>query len=143
VGEATLARLDAVTHATLVPPHRNELWSLQAALLYLPPGGPTFATAKAGRLVEDEVMPERSDAYEEAVTGESRALADARFPVSRVVYISAYGSGRVITLWLAARREDLDLALPQPAGELETKARATAAEETVRAFVVREDLGSR
>jgi hypothetical protein len=143
VGEATLARLDAITHATLVPPHKNEMWSLQTALTYSPAGGPTLATAKAGRLVEHEVMPEKDDAYDAAVTRETHALEAAHYPVARVVYVSAYGSGRYVTLWLASRREELDAPLPPGAWSEEANVRAAASDETTHGIAVRQDLGSR
>jgi hypothetical protein len=143
IGEDTLARLDAITHATLVPPHRNEMWSLQTALTYAPAGGPTLATGKAGRLVEDEVMPEKDDAYDGAITREVGALAAAHYPVARVVYVSAYGTGRYVTLWLASRPEDLDAPLPADASSEEAKARSLASDEAQHGIVVRQDLGSR
>jgi hypothetical protein len=143
IGEATLARLDGITHATLVPPHKNEMWSLQSALTYRPPGGPTLATAKVGRLVENEVMPEEDDAYGEAITREIHALAEAHYPVTRVVFVSAYGSGRYVTLWLASSREDLEKRLPADAWNEEAKARSAATEQTEHTLVVRADLGSR
>jgi hypothetical protein len=158
VGEATIARLDDATHATLVPPHRNEIWSLQMALSYVPsgckdapclipddpsrPAGPTMATAAAGRIVEHEVLPSKSDAYEQAAVREVSALQEARAPVSRVVYVSAYGTGRYVTLWLGARREDVDAPLPDIVKAEEAKVRATAEDETVHSFVLRKDLGS-
>jgi hypothetical protein len=145
VGEETLLRLDAITHATLVPPHRNEVWSLQTALTYAPGGGPTFATAKVGRLVEDEVMPEKDDAYDEAITREVQALAVAHYPVARIVYVSVYGTGRYVTLWLAlaSRPDDLAAPLPPDAAASEARARAAASDEVQHGLAVRPDLGSR
>jgi hypothetical protein len=143
VGEATMARLDGITHSTLVPPHRNEMWSLQTALTYTPPGAPTLATAAVARLVEHEVMPDKDDAYGEAVTREVHALTEAHYPVTRAVYVSTYGTGRYVTLWLAARTEDLRVAMPTHASAEEAKARSATAAETEHAVVVRSDLGSR
>jgi len=143
VGEATLARLDAITHATLVPPHKNEMWSLQTSLTYSPPGSPTLATAKVGRMVEHEVMPDKDDAYGEAVTREVHALAEAHYPVTRAVYVSAYGSGRYVTLWLASRPEDLSTPLPADAGSEEAKARSASVDEKEHAILLRHDLESR
>jgi hypothetical protein len=143
VGAETLARLDAVTHATLVPPHRNEMWSLQTSLTYAPAGGPTLGTATLGRLVEHEVMPERDDAYGEAVTREVHALTEAHYPVTRAVYVSAYGSGRYVTLWLAASRGDLETRLPPAAWNEEAKARSASSDEVQHTLLVRTDLGSR
>jgi hypothetical protein len=143
IGEATITRLDGITHATLVPPHHNEIWSLQSTLTYAPQGGPTMATAKAGRMVLDEVMPAQDDAYGEAVTREIHALVETRYPVTRAVYVSAYGSGRYVTLWLASSREDLEKRLPADAWNEEAKARSAATEQTEHTLVVRADLGSR
>jgi hypothetical protein len=143
VGEATLARLDAITHATLVPPHKNEMWSLQSSLSYAPPGGPTFDSAALGRIVEAEVMPEKDDDYDKAIEREVHALESAHFPVSRVVYVSAYGTGRYVTMWLAARQSELEAALPDDAKTEEAAARGLAEQEIVHALRVRHDLGSR
>jgi hypothetical protein len=142
VGQEILTRLDNATHATLVPPHRNEMWSLQSALSYTPPGGATLGTAGTGRMVEDEVMPANDDAYDKAIDTEVHALTEARFPVSRIVYVSAYGSGRYVTLWLAARASDLETALPSDAQAQETTAKGLAEQQVVHTIRVRPDLGS-
>jgi hypothetical protein len=143
VGEETLARLDATTHATLVPPHKNEIWSLEKSLTYVPPGGAALDTGAFGRIVFDEVMPEKDDAYDHAVTAEVRALGEARSPVSRIVYVSAYGSGRYVTLWLALRAADLDAPLPEEARAQEKTARGLAGESLTHGVRVRQDLGSK
>jgi len=143
VGEDTLLRLDSITHKTLVPPHKNEVWSLQRSLTYAPPGGPGLDTAIAGRLVEDEVMPDKDDGYDRAVEREVRALTNAHYPVSRLVYVSAYGTGRYVTLWLAAQASDLELPSPDEAKAEEATARSLTEQEVVRAVRVRQDLGSR
>jgi hypothetical protein len=143
VGEATLSRLDGITHSTLVPPHKNEVWSLQSSLSYAPAGGPTLDSATAGRLVEDEVMPEKDDAYDHAIEREVHALEEAHFPVSRVVYVSAYGTGRYVTLWLAAKSGDLDLPHPDDAKAEEATARGSAEQEIIHAIRLRQDLGSK
>jgi hypothetical protein len=145
VGEATLARLDGITHRALAPPHRNEMWSLQASLTYVPEGAaaPTLATAGGGKLVEHEVMPEKDEAYEKAVESEVHALEGAHYPVSRVVYVSTYGSGRYLTLWLGARSKDIDTPLPDAAQAEEARARSAVETEVVHGLIVRGDLGSR
>jgi hypothetical protein len=143
VGEATVARLDGVTHGTLVPPHKNEMWSLQSALTYTPPGGATLATAKVGRMVQSEVMPDKDDAYGEAVTREVHALAEAQYPVTRAVYVSAYGSGRYVTLWLAMSQEDLTTKLGRDAWSEEARARAASSDESEHSILMRHDLESR
>jgi hypothetical protein len=143
VGEATLARLDATTHATLVPPHKNEIWSLEKSLTYVPPGGAALDTGAFGRIAFEEVMPEKDDAYDKAIASEVQSLADARAPVSRIVYVSAYGTGRYVTLWLALRAADLDAPLPDEARAQEKAARALATDAVVHGVRVRPDLGSR
>ncbi len=143
VGAETLARLDTRTHGALVPPHSNELWSYRESFSYAAPGLPTLANATVGRLVEDEVMPARSDDYESAVVEEVRALAAAHHPVAVLSFVSAYGTGRHETLWLAFERADLEAALP--ADVLAAQARATAAadRQVVHNVSMRADLGSR
>jgi hypothetical protein len=143
VGEATIARLDAMTHATLVPPHKNEIWSLEKALSYVPPGGAALDTGAFGRVTFDEVMPEKDDAYDKAIATEVEVLSAARAPFSRIVYVSAYGTGRYVTLWLALRAADLEALLPEEARVQEKTARALASDSVVHGVRVRPDLGSR
>ena len=142
IGADMLAKLDERTHATLVPPHANEIWSYRGAMSYAPTGLAVLASASVGRLVEHQVMPADDDEYAKAVEEETLALRKSGHPVSRLLFFSAYGSGRYETLWLADERASLDLPLPGEAASAETKARTRAQRELVHNVVVRRDLGT-
>jgi hypothetical protein len=103
-----LDTLDAKTHATLVPPHANEIWLLHRELSYAPPGGPTEATAAAARLEEEVVVPARGEDYEVAVKAVVAALGSAKSAVTRLAFTSSYGTGSYVTLWLASSAPELD-----------------------------------
>jgi hypothetical protein len=106
-----LDRLDAMTHATLVPPHANEIWLVHQDLSYLPAGAPREGDASAARLVEEVVAPPTGEEYEAAVKGVTEALARAKSRVARLAFTSSYGTGSYVTLWLARSAAELDAAL--------------------------------
>jgi hypothetical protein len=88
-------------------------------------------------------MPEKDDEYDHAIEREVHVLESAHSPVSRIVYVSAYGTGRYETLWLAIRQSDLDTPLPDDAKTEEAAARGLAEQQIVHNLRVRQDLGSR
>jgi hypothetical protein len=77
----------------LVPPHHSEIWVREPALDL--PG----EVAGYGAITFDEVA--LDDTYEKAWTEIRTELAAAKYPVVRVAFFSAFGSGRHIALWLA------------------------------------------
>ncbi|MEO8554560.1 MAG: hypothetical protein ABI678_31505 [Kofleriaceae bacterium] len=78
----------------LVPPHHNEIWVREPALDL--PGD----VAGYGKITFDEVVL-AGDAYEKAWIQIRTELAAAKYPIARIAFFSAYGSGRHISLWLA------------------------------------------
>ena len=77
-------------------PHASEIWREEPALSYLPTGRPL---ADALEVVIEDVKPTAD--YEAAWKPIAAALAQARYPVERRAYFSSYGSGRVLSFWLA------------------------------------------
>ena len=147
-----LDRLDAMTHATLVPPHASEIWLLHADLSYAPGGGnaPTEKDATAARLTIEQVAPAAGDEYEAAVKEVTLALARAKLPVTRLAFTSSYGTGEYVTVWLARSASDLEAlggatATPTPgdvASALE-KERARTVKSSTRVAFVRRELSTR
>jgi hypothetical protein len=139
-----LDRLDAMTHATLVPPHANEIWLFHAELSYAPPGSPTEADATAARLSFEEVAPTSSDEYEAAVKGVLDALGRTKAPVARLAFSSSYGTGEMVTLWLARSAADLE-ALESAASEVGAaiaKEQAKTVKSATRVAFVRKELST-
>jgi hypothetical protein len=137
-----LDRLDAMTHATLVPPHANEIWLLHPELSYVPAGAPGEADASAARLVEEAVAPPAGDDYEAAVKGVVEALARAKSPVVRLAFTSSYGTGNYVTLWLARSPGELDaLGVGEIASAIERE-RAKTVTSTTRVAFVRKELST-
>jgi hypothetical protein len=137
-----LDRLDAMTHATLVPPHANEIWLLHSDLSYVPPGGPTEGTATAARIVEDVVVPVAGDDYEEAVKAVVTALGRAKSPVTRLAFTSSYGTGSYVTLWLARSAAELDALASGDVGSALDRARAKTVKTATRVAFVRRELST-
>jgi len=77
----------------LVPPHHNEIWVREPALDL--PGD----VAGYGMISFDEIK--LDDTYEKAWTEIRAELVAAKYPVARIAFFSAFGSGRHISLWLA------------------------------------------
>jgi hypothetical protein len=138
----------------LVFPHTTEVWRRDDHLAYAPAGGGlTEADAACGRLVIEDVRPDpaSSQRYWRGWDDVKSALADARYPLTRVTFRTSYGAGHLMTLWLARSREELDAA-PSPeqaiarvrgearAAELAGAQAASVERREVHAFTVRRDL---
>jgi hypothetical protein len=137
-----LDRLDAITHATLVPPHANEIWLLHEDLTYAPAGSPREGEATAARLVEDVVAPTATDAYEKEVKGIVDALGKAKSPLARLAFTSSYGTGEYVTLWLARSAAELEPLGAGDVGSAIERARALAVKSTTRVAFVRKELST-
>jgi hypothetical protein len=94
---------------SLVFPHTSEIWSEEPTLSYLPTGK---RLTDAVQVVIEEVKPTAD--YEAAWKPIAAALAQARYPVERRAYFSAWGSGRVLSFWLAPSRAVRDAAPTVP-----------------------------
>jgi len=81
---------------SLVFPHTSEIWSEEAALSYLPTGR---RLPDAVQVVIEDVKPTAD--YEAAWKPIAAALTQAKYPIERRSYFSGYGSGRVLSFWLA------------------------------------------
>jgi hypothetical protein len=92
--------------ATLVPPHRNEIWVSQPALDYQP-AGPVSEAGGVGRIVFEQTrMAGRGpDEYLEAWKTIRAELAGANYPVARITFLSQFGTGRYVSLWIAPNAE--------------------------------------
>jgi hypothetical protein len=93
---AAATEYDRLCDEALVFPHTSEIWSEEPALSYLPTGR---RLTDAVELVIEEVKPTAD--YEAAWKPIAAALAQARYPVERRSYFSSYGTGRVLSFWLA------------------------------------------
>jgi hypothetical protein len=82
--------------ASLIFPHASEIWTEEADLSYVPTG---MRLTDAVQVVIEDVKPTAD--YEAAWKPIAQALAQAKYPVERRAYFSAYGTGRVLSFWLA------------------------------------------
>jgi hypothetical protein len=100
------ARYNDRSDATLVPPHRNEIWVRQPELDYQPPR-PVSEQRAAGRIVFEQarLVSSGPDDYLEAWKEIRAALARANHPVARISFLSQFGTGRYVSLWIAPSRE--------------------------------------
>jgi hypothetical protein len=138
-----LDRLDALTHATLVPPHASEIWLARDDLSYAAPGAPTEATAPAARLSRDVVSPADGDDYERAAKDLVAALRRASSPVARLAFTSSYGTGEYVTLWLAQSPADLDALASGDVGKAVDVVRGKTQKSSTRVAFVRRELSTR
>ena len=113
------SRYDRLCDTALVFPHSSEIWSVDGDLGYAPAEGAiTEQMAASGLMIIEDVRPDpRSrDRYVNAVGEMNKALAEAHYPLTRGTYQSVYGSGHLVTLWLARSNEELEKAgLPMAA----------------------------
>lgn len=87
---------DRLSDESLVFPHTSEIWREEPALSYLPTGR---RLTDAVQVVIEDVKPTAD--YEAAWKPIAAALAQAKFPVERRTFFAGYGSGRVLSFWLA------------------------------------------
>lgn len=79
----------------LVPPHHNEIWVRQPALDYAATNDPAGSGTITYELVKFD------DTYEKAWAEIQKELVAAKYPVSRMTFFDQYGSGKLVSLWLA------------------------------------------
>jgi hypothetical protein len=132
-------KYDRDSDGALVPPHHSELWSSADYLGYRPAQGALDErTFGAGRMLVEEVYPgPRGEPYYAAWDELRPALEKARYPLTRLSFTTMYGSGKVVTLWLARSRAELEAApsLPDAVAGVLGKERATALLEQQRSGV--------
>jgi len=116
--EPARKKYDEVSDTSLVPPHGNEIWVREPDLDF-PGADPSLdeLTAGASLVVVEQLdpSPPHGDDYEAAWKEMKAALQAKRYPLRRISYWSRYGSGKLITFWLAHTEEELKAA---PAPEL-------------------------
>ncbi|HEX6837198.1 MAG TPA: hypothetical protein VF334_11530, partial [Polyangia bacterium] len=124
---------DRLCDETLVFPHTSEVWTEEPALSYLPTGK---RLTDAVQVVIEEVKPTAD--YEAAWKPIAAALAQAQYPVERRAYFSAWGSGRVLSFWLAPSRAVREAAptVPQVLERVVGAERAAALMAAWRACVI-------
>jgi hypothetical protein len=98
VGKEEAAAYHRDSDAALVFPHASEIWVAQPEVSYVPTGR---RLPDAVQLVIEDVKPTAEEAYEAAWKQIARALTEAKYPVERRTYFSAYGTGRMLSFWLA------------------------------------------
>lgn len=100
------ARYNDGSDATLVPPHRNEIWLRQPQLDYQP-AAPVSEASGVGRIVFEEprMVGAGSDEYLEAWKVVRAELTRAKYPVARIAFLSQFGTGRYVSLWVAPSAE--------------------------------------
>jgi hypothetical protein len=131
VPKAAAERYDALSDTSLVFPHTSEVWGVEADLSYAPSGGGvTQRTAACGRLVLEDLRPDppSEKRYEGATVEMNHALAEARYPLTRATFRTVFGAGRLVTMWLAASREELDGAADVEVAVAAVRGRERAAE---------------
>jgi hypothetical protein len=94
---AAAKEYDDQCDAALVFPHTSEIWRELPELAYLPTGR---RLSDAVKLVIEDVKPTAD--YEAAWKPIAAALAQARYPVERRAYFANYGSGRMMSFWMAS-----------------------------------------
>lgn len=110
VDPALRKRYDDKTDATLVFPHRNEIWSIEPSLAYQGlAGATTECRAGAARLVIESLRtaPPFESQYQSIWNEMRDALRKVSYPLSRITYSSTFGDGRLFSFWLSRNREDL------------------------------------
>jgi hypothetical protein len=107
------ARYNEESDATLVPPHRNEIWLRQPELDYQP-ALPVSEASGVGRIVFEQarMVGPGPDEYFEAWKAVRAELTRSNYPVARVAFLSQFGTGRYVSLWIAPSAEALAKAPP-------------------------------
>lgn len=132
---AAAAEYTRLCDESLVFPHASEIWSAEPSLSYLPTG---MRLEDARALVIEDVKPTAD--YEAAWKPIAAALAQAKYPIERRTYFSAYGSGRTLSFWMAPSRAVLQAAptIEQALVAAVGQARAVELLEAWRACVTRQ-----
>src|SRR6185436_9985797 len=107
------ARYNEESDATLVPPHRNEIWLRQPELDYQP-ARPVNEGGGVGRIVFEQprMTGPGPDEYLEAWKVVRTELAGANYPIARITFLSQFGTGRYVSLWIAPSAEAFAKAPP-------------------------------
>jgi hypothetical protein len=134
----------------LLAPHNSEVWTRLEDLDYRAPG-PELSEYTAGYM--EMVVEQASEQYEEAWKQLRAALTEARYPLGRKAFFSSLGSGKHVSLWLAANKEAFLRAGPpeqavarrlgpEKAAALFAALRAACSETSVAEVLPRPELAS-
>jgi hypothetical protein len=138
---------------SLVFPHLNELWSERKELELGAPSPTALIDAEVGELVIESVKPTMEDQYSDTWPIIKAALEQAKYPLARVTYWANYGSGRMMSFWLAPSQAVLKAAPPlaqalavavgeERAAELLQKWRECVVATETHPVTVRHDMAS-
>ncbi len=138
-----LRKYDEASDALLVPPHRSEIWRFDAGLSYgTDDPVASLASAAWGKMTVEEIDPTPAgNAYEEAWKEIRAALVTQRYPLVRVAYWSRYGTGNLVTFWLAQSQASFLETVPAEAAVAAAlgSERAEALVARIRAVVLASD----
>ncbi len=103
--------------ALLIPPHKSEIWSREGGMEYHPAGPETEKLTEthfgAGTLTIELLNPTGEAAYSYAWDTVLQALSQAKYPLTQIVFYSAYGTGETKRFWVAKSQAEFDKA-PKP-----------------------------
>jgi hypothetical protein len=102
-----LQRYDESSDTALAPPHRSEIWRYDEDLSYGASDPIAAITAAAwGKMMVEEIDPTPAgEVYNEAWKEIRAVLVAQSYPLVRVTYESTYGTGDVVSFWLARSQE--------------------------------------
>jgi hypothetical protein len=130
-----LRKYDAASDALLAPPHRNEIWRYDEDLSFgaVDPTS-AFTAAAWGKMTVEEIDPTPAgEAYEKAWKEIREALVAQSYPLVRVSYWSRYGTGDLVSFWLAkSQRQFLET------GSVEATVTAALGAEAAEALFARQ-----
>ena len=108
VDKAAFDRYETASDSSVVPPHSSEIWVFEDTVSYRSADPfTTMSAAGYGRMVVEQLDPTpRGEPYEEIWKTILEALGRANYPLSRVTFTSVYGTGKLVSFWLAAKRDE-------------------------------------
>jgi hypothetical protein len=114
IAKSDVERYDNDSDGALAPPHRSEIWAHLESLDYRPSGSLlTLESAPCARMVVEVLNPAPVGGgapYDDAWTSIQAALVTAAYPLPRVTFHSVYGSGAIVSFWLATDPDQLSQA---------------------------------
>lgn len=112
VGKKEADEYDRDSDRSLVFPHKSEIWIEEPDLDYGKPTPTALLEANVASLQIEDVRTTMDQQYWGSWEPIAKALAQVKYPLQRVVYHSFYGSGRILSFWLAPSDAVLKAAPP-------------------------------
>jgi hypothetical protein len=103
---------DRDSDESLIFPHTSELWTERQELEYGAPSPKALVDADVAELVMESVKPGMSGEYRDTWPIVKKALEEVKYPLARVTYWANFGSGRMMSFWLAPSEAVLKAAPP-------------------------------